>query len=228
MWSDHMVMRTDFVRHVPLRAETGVITERVGPAGAPHEKGSIMTALTARPVLSGTPADGPGAAPADSALPIAIGVTRMLMGFYFLWAFFDKVFGLGFATPAEGAWINGGSPTMGFLAHGTAESPFAGVFTAIAGNPVVDWLFMLGLLGVGAALLFGVGVRLGAIAGAAMLFLMYLAQFPLTLTGATNPLLDSHIIDMGIMAIAFFAVPGQRLSFARPWRTVVGRRTWLW
>ena len=40
---------------------------------------------------------------------------RLAMGFIFLWAFFDKVFGLGFATTSEQAWINGGSPTSVFL-----------------------------------------------------------------------------------------------------------------
>lgn len=185
-----------------------------------------MSALTATPAPTGTAVVAPEKA--TSALPIAIAVTRILMGFYFLWAFIDKTLGLGFATPAERAWVAGGSPTTGFLTNATAESPFADVFMAIAGNPLVDWLFMLGLLGVGATLMFGVGVRLGAIAGVAMLALMYVAEFPLTLTGATNPLIDSHIIDMGIMAIAFFAVTDQRLSFAPVWRKIVGHRTWLW
>lgn len=185
-----------------------------------------MSALTAAPVQSGAAVDAPVAT--RSALPIAIAVTRILMGFYFFWAFADKVFGLGFSTPAERAWINGGSPTTGFLTNATAESPLAGFFTGIAGNPLVDWLFMLGLLAVGVTLMFGVGVRLGAIAGVAMLLLMYLAEFPLTMTGATNPLIDSHIIDMGVMAIAFFAVTDQRLSLAPVWRGIVGNRTWLW
>jgi len=185
-----------------------------------------MAVPTATPVPHGGATETPVAT--TRALPIAIAVTRMLMGFYFLWAFLDKVFGFGFATPAERAWINGGSPTTGFLSNATAESPLAGLFTALAGVPLVDWLFMLGLLGVGLTLLTGIGVRLGAVAGVAMLFLMYLAEFPLTLTGATNPLIDSHIIDMGVMAIAFFAVPTQRLSLARPWRVLVGDKTWLW
>lgn len=205
-----------------LTATTTPANERARAAAAPHV-----------PVRTGgtdSVAAGAAARPAHTsqALPIAIAVTRMLVGFYFLWAFLDKVFGLGFSTPAERAWINGGSPTTGFLANATAESPLAGVFAALAGVPVVDWLFMLGLLGVGATLLTGVGVRLGAIAGAAMLALMYVAEFPLTLTGATNPLIDSHIIEMGIMAIVFFAVPTQRWSLARPWRALVGRWTWLW
>lgn len=185
-----------------------------------------MSAPTVAPVLTGTPAQPTSATTA--ALPIAIAVTRILIGFYFLWAFLDKVFGLGFATPGERAWINGGSPTTGFLTNATGESPLAGLFTAIAGNPLVDWLFMLGLLAVGVTLMLGVGVRLGAIAGVAMLLLMYLAEFPLTLTGATNPLIDSHIIDMGVMAIAFCAVPDQRLSLASVWRGIVGDKTWLW
>lgn len=185
-----------------------------------------MSAPTVAPVLTGKPAQTTTAT--TSALPLAIGVTRILIGFYFFWAFVDKVFGFGFVTPAENAWIAGGSPTTGFLTHATAESPLAGFFAAIAGNPLVDWLFMLGLLGVGVTLMLGVGVRIGAIAGVAMLFLMYLAEFPLTLTGATNPLIDSHIIDMGVMAIAFFAVPTQRLSFAGVWRAIVGDKTWLW
>lgn len=185
-----------------------------------------MTALSATPVPTGTAVVAP--AEATTALPTAIAVTRILMGFYFLWAFFDKALGLGFATPAERAWVAGGSPTSGFLSNATAESPFADVFAALAGQPIVDWLFMLGLLGVGATLMLGVGVRLGAMAGIAMLLLMYVAEFPLTLTGATNPLIDSHIIDMGIMAIAFFAVDDQRLSFAPLWRRIVGDRTWLW
>lgn len=185
-----------------------------------------MSAPTVAPVPAGA-AVAP-VATRTAALPIAIAVARILMGFYFFWAFIDKTFGLGFATPAERAWVGGGSPTTGFLTNATTESPFAGVFSALAGNALVDWLFMLGLLGVGVSLMLGVGVRIGAIAGTAMLLLMYLAEFPLTLTGATNPLIDSHITDISIMAIVFFGVYSQRLSLARTWRVIVGDKTWLW
>lgn len=34
-----------------------------------------------------------------------------------LWAFLDKTFGLGYATPAANAWVDGGSPTKGFLGN---------------------------------------------------------------------------------------------------------------
>ena len=71
----------------------------------------------------------------------ALAVLRIGFGLTFLWAFFDKLLALGFATgrtvdPATGAetvdrfgdaaWINGGSPTEGFLAFG-AEGPVRGL-----------------------------------------------------------------------------------------------------
>ena len=75
---------------------------------------------------------------------------RLALGFTFLWAFIDKVFGFGFATPSERAWINGGSPTKGFLSG--SEGPFAGFYHNIAGTGFANWAFMLGLLGIGGAL----------------------------------------------------------------------------
>ncbi|WP_329430574.1 DoxX family protein [Streptosporangium sp. NBC_01495] len=116
-------------------------------------------------------------------------VARIGLGWVFLWAFVDKVFGWGFATPAERAWINGASPTTGFL-KGTGENALGGVFSALAGQGWVDWLFMLGLLGVGTALLLGAGLRVAAVAGGLMMVLMWAAALPLE----TNPFIDDHLI----------------------------------
>ena len=84
---------------------------------------------------------------------IVMVLLRLSMGFIFIWAFFDKVFGLGFATTAEKAWINGASPTLGFLKF-AVKGPFADIFHNLAGIAIVDWLFMLGLLFVGLTLIF--------------------------------------------------------------------------
>jgi hypothetical protein len=54
---------------------------------------------------------------------------RILMGWLFFWSFPDKLFGLGFATQPESAWIRGGSPTAGFLGFGTA-GPLAPIYEA--------------------------------------------------------------------------------------------------
>ena len=63
-----------------------------------------------------------------------LAVARVVIGFTFLWAFLDKLFGLGFATPSSRAWINGGTPAQGFIK--SIEGPFKDVFQIFA-NPVV-------------------------------------------------------------------------------------------
>src|SRR6266498_3673838 len=80
-----------------------------------------------------------------------LAVLRVGTGLVFLWAFFDKTFGWGYATPSARAWINGGSPTKGFLSN-VDVGPFADTFRSWAGATWADWLFMAGLLGVGVAL----------------------------------------------------------------------------
>jgi thiosulfate dehydrogenase (quinone) large subunit len=152
------------------------------------------------------------AAPPRLAVIGLIGV-RLAIGFEFLWAFFDKTFGLGYATPAAKAWINGGSPTKGFLSG--AIGPFGGIFQSLAGVPVVDWLFMLGLLGVGLAMILGVAIRPAALAGSVMLVLMWAAVWlPATTaggqpTGSTNPIVDDHIVGtFGLIAVAALATYG--------------------
>ncbi|MBI4092045.1 MAG: hypothetical protein HY427_02465 [Candidatus Levybacteria bacterium] len=123
-----------------------------------------------------------------------LGLLRVSLGFIFLWAFLDKMFGLGFATEPSRAWIVGGSPTFGYLANAT-HGPFADFFKTLAGNVIVDWLFMLGLLGVGVAFVPGIAMKLASFAGATMLILMYLSAFP----PANNPIVDDHIIYALIM-----------------------------
>lgn len=55
-----------------------------------------------------------------------LAVARIVIGFTFFWAFIDKAFGLGYATPTERAWINGGTPAQGFIKG--IEGPFHDVF----------------------------------------------------------------------------------------------------
>lgn len=114
---------------------------------------------------------------------------RLGLGWLFLWAFLDKLFGLGFATASESAWLAGGSPTFGYLNFATS-GPFAPLFQSLAGNPVADWLFMLGLLLLGLALILGIGVQIAGYSGALLMFLMWLSHLP----PENNPFLDEHII----------------------------------
>lgn len=152
-----------------------------------------------------------------------LGITRLMVGFTFLWAFLDKTFGLGFSTPTENSWLNGGSPTSGFLG-GSIEggNPFAGVWEFFLSiNPFTDVLFMLGLLGVGVALMLGIGTRVAAVSAAAMYTLMYLAAFPI----ATNPLYDTHLL-MAVVVIAMAGLAaGDHVGLGAHWhRLVKGNR----
>ena len=178
--------------------------------------------------------EAPGALLTRSAAR-ALAVLRIATGFVFLWAFFDKTFGWGFATPAERAWINGGSPTRGFLSR-VAVGPFEGFFHDIAGATWADWLFMLGLLGVGLAFVLGIGMRLAAAAGALMMAFMWLAEFPLDRTtsagepsGSSNPLVDYHVVYglAGIVLALTYA--GHTWGLGRWWTSLplVQKNRWL-
>jgi thiosulfate dehydrogenase (quinone) large subunit len=122
---------------------------------------------------------------------------RVSIGLIFLWAFFDKLLGLGYSTPAARSWLNGGSPTKGYL--GSSEGPLAGFYKAIAGHPATDALFMAGLLMVGTAVLLGIGLRVAGASGALMMLLMWSSHFPPT----THPFLDDHVV----YALLFVSFP---------------------
>ena len=143
-----------------------------------------------------------------------LAVTRLALGFTFLWAFLDKTFGLGFATPAAKAWINGGSPTKGFL--GNVEGPFAGFYQSFAGAGWANWLFMIGLLGIGLALMLGIAMRIAAVAGATLLVLMWTAVLPLP----NNPFMDDHIIYALVLVVLALTAAGKTLGFGRAWEKI--------
>ena len=154
----------------------------------------------------------------------ALAVARILLGWIFLWAFLDKTFGFGFPTPRNGAWINGGSPTTGYLGSlsGMLDSMFS-IFTEVAW---VDWLFMLGLLGIGSALILGIGIRIAAVTGTLLLFLLWLTSLPI----ATNPFVDEHVIYAALLWTVALGLSQQKLSLAKWWQTKSFAATspWLW
>ena len=162
-------------------------------------------------------------------------VLRIATGLIFLWAFLDKVFGLGYATPTERAWINGGSPTKGFLGN-LDHGPFADAFRGMAGAWWADWLFMLGLAGIGIALVLGIGLRITAVAGTLMMLLMWAAEWPLdrfTDTGeptmSTNPILDYHLIYAIVMITLAVLAAGHTWGLGKTWTNldIVRKNPWL-
>src|SRR4029453_12839935 len=92
-----------------------------------------------------------------------------------------------------------------------AKGPFAGFYHDLAGTTFANWAFMLGLLGIGTALLLGVGMRIAAVAGALLMTMMYTVILPPT----TNPVIDDHLI-LAVLLIGLAAAgAGRTLGLGR-------------
>jgi thiosulfate dehydrogenase (quinone) large subunit len=150
--------------------------------------------------------------------------TRLSLGWVFLWAFLDKTFGLGHETAHADAWIRGGSPTEGFLAF-AAKGPLDGFYHDIAGKGWTDWLFMLGLLGIGAALILGITMRMAAAAGVLMLVMMWTVVLP----PDNNPFMDDHLIYALVLVGLTLVGAGRTVGLGGLWEKLpfVQRNPWL-
>ena len=148
---------------------------------------------------------------------------RISLGWVFLWAFLDKAFALGHDTgldPQTGAidylgpaaWIHGGSPTAGFLGFAT-KGPLVGFYQHLAGNAVIDWLFMLALVGLGVALILGIGMRIAAVSGAALLVMMWSAVLP----PANNLFMDDHIVYALVLVLLALLGAGRTWGLGTRW-----------
>jgi thiosulfate dehydrogenase (quinone) large subunit len=149
---------------------------------------------------------------------------RVVLGWTFLWAFLDKTFGLGYATPSERSWLNGGSPTRGFLSN-SATGPFQSIYQDIAGAGWADWLFMIGLAGIGTALLLGIGMRVAAASGA----LLYILMWTVALPPGNNPVVDDHIIGALVLIALALVHAGDTFGLGRWWKSqpIVSKNRWL-
>ncbi len=142
-------------------------------------------------------------------------LARITLGWIFLWAFVDKLFGLGFATPNGKAWLDGVSPTTGFL-KGAAYGPLADLFHRLAGSVVVDWLFMMGLLLIGLALITGIGIQIAGYSGALLVTLMWLSMLP----PKQNPIVDDHIVYLFLLLACAQSTDSHWLGAGKWWSRI--------
>ena len=178
--------------------------------------GTVVPAPTA--VITGTEST------AQKATRYTLAGLRLALGWIFLWAFIDKMFGLGFATKPASAWIDGGSPTKGFLGN-AVNGPFADTYKSFAGAAWADWLFMIGLAAIGTALILGIGIRLAATAGGLLLVLMWTAVLP----PENNPFMDDHLIYAAVLAVLALTAAGDTLGLGKQWAKlpIVQKNPWL-
>ncbi len=154
--------------------------------------------------------------------PYVWAMARIALGLTLLWAFFDKLLGLGLSTcrdkatdivtlSCEKAWVSGGSPTSGFLEFGT-KGPLAEFYQSLAGNTAIDILFMAGLLLIGFALVAGIGMRIATISG----ILLFMMMWSALLLPENNPLIDEHII-YSIVLLGLLAANSKQKWGLRSW-----------
>ncbi|TMQ80127.1 hypothetical protein ETD83_41855, partial [Actinomadura soli] len=91
--------------------------------------------------------------------------------------------------------------------------PFAGFYNDIAGAAWADWLFMLGLAAIGGALILGIGMRIAAVTGAALLVMMWTAVLP----PDNNPFMDDHLIYAILIVGLALVSAGDTLGLGRWW-----------
>lgn len=152
----------------------------------------------------------------------AIGVLRIAFGLTFLWAFVDKLFGLGYATKSGKGWIDGGDVTAGFLKG--AGGPLGSFYHSLAGDWWVSPLFMIGLAGIGLALTLGIGLRVAAVAGTLLYLLMWTASMPLV----TNPVLDDHILGAITVIVFALVAAGNVWGLGKWWSSLDFVRKYPW
>lgn len=162
------------------------------------------------------------------------GLLRIGIGWIFLWAFLDKLLALGFATgrdPETGAvdrfgsaaWVEGGSPTEGFLSQGLhTKWFFDDLYSSLAGEAWVDWVYMLSMATIGILLMLGIATRLAAIGGIIWMVLFYTAS---AIWPENNPIIDDHVIEAVALAGIAYVGAGRYLGLGRWWeRTSIVRR----
>ncbi|MEW2517090.1 hypothetical protein [Actinacidiphila alni] len=204
--------------HPTTRQHTGIHLPAWLKASADHQDGTTAVATTT-----------------TGAAAKSLAVLRIATGFIFLWAFLDKTFGWHYATGSGKGWTDGGSPTKGFLS-GVSAGPLQTFFHDIAGKGWTDWLFMLALLGIGAALMSGIALRLTAAAGTILMAMMWAAEWPPAQhlsTGepsmSSNPFMDYHLLYALAMIAFALTAAGTTWGLGRLWNRIplVAHNPWL-
>lgn len=200
------------------RSETMHAMMSQTPAAAGASMGG--TAPVAR---SPAASEATGSLTRETAVRYLWALTRLSMGWIFLWPFLDKTFGLGHETPSAKAWISGGNPTKGFLSG--SVGPFSGIYHDIAGAGWVNVLFMVGLIVIAVGLLLGIFMRFACAAGALMVVLMWSASLP----PENDVFMDDHIIYALLLVGLVLVGAGKTLGFGSWWArtSLVQRYPWL-
>ncbi|HEY9523006.1 MAG TPA: hypothetical protein VIR33_07190, partial [Thermopolyspora sp.] len=94
-------------------------------------------------------------------------LTRVVLGFVFIWAFLRDITGFASPAPPARSFLIGGGPVRDYML--SAHGALAGFFHALAGPTYTQTIFRATLALIGATLILGLGMRLAAIVGTILL-----------------------------------------------------------
>ncbi len=177
---------------------------------------------------SETRADGsPGTArssPVGAVARYSAAAVRLSMGWVFLWAFLDKLFGLGHETAEQGRLDQRRQPHQG-LPRLRRHGPVQGLLQRHRRR-------RLGRLAVHDRparhrhrAVLGIAMRVAAAAGVLLLVLMWTAVLP----PANNPFMDDHLIYAMVLVLITALGAGHTWGLGRTWESLalVRRTPWL-
>lgn len=122
----------------------------------------------------------------DRFAQVAVAVGRIVIGVIFLWAGLEKLLGSGSdGFTAAGFLQFGTNGTLGWpfvsgeVAQGTVFNPTHDFWASLGANgtimPIVNFLVVVGQIGIGTGLILGLFTRFAAVAGTLMMALFFLA-----------------------------------------------------
>jgi thiosulfate dehydrogenase [quinone] large subunit len=140
---------------------------------------------------------------------VVLALARLTIGWMFLWAAIDRVFGLGY--PTDEGMLSGGTPVIDRLEE--SRGPLEGMFQWLADVPGIEWIAVVGLALVGLAVMLGVGFRAASTVGVVVAVLAFLAVLP----PEANPVVDRHLVYAAVLAGMALANAGEELGLGRWW-----------
>lgn len=117
-------------------------------------------------------------------------------------------------VPGRAGLDRGRQPHPGLLEE-LPDGPFEGSYIGIVGAAWADWLFIIGLGAIGAALILGIGVRIAAASSAVLLVMVWTAALP----PENKPFMDDHLIYALVLVGLALVSAGDTLGFGRWWAT---------
>ena len=171
------------------------------------------------------PLTAPPEAPSGRVVRYTAAALRLSLGWVFLWAFLDKAFGWGLATHAEAPGSAAAARPPASWRSRPPVDRLEGIYHDLAGQTWADWLFMVGLLGIGVALLAGIATADRRRGRAHCSW----SDVGRRAAPGQQPFMDDHLVYAMVLVLLAALSAGRTWGLGRAWESlgIVKRNGWL-